>query len=546
MNINRVILTYSHSDKTSAHKIANDLKESEIEVYLWELYSEDSLIKKIFSCGLKNSSYFLILVSNDSIKSNWFKELDEKNIQIIEEISKIILLLKGNIDIPLLRNRFESYTFYEYDKNINNLINKIYYPEIDLLEIEEKVNSIKDKYGFSRNALTIAMILISSQKNQTKSEKSFYSRELHSIVEFMSIEEFNDAIMELENYGLVKTIKLLNRNSYFFGKVRTTYALFLIFKDELNYNPYQDITSIVTQVNEKNEINAKDLYSILNISPIRLNRAVDYIEDYGHLKVFRTSSNFPYDFEKLLVTDSTRYFLDRTPLDQTKTTKAKEKLFESYEKYSTLPDLFQNIEFADSEDYIKIHRRPLINKDCLMKDVDIDCKLIYNDISRSIAVEEQKYLIDKILDNFINNERESYSSPERTYDSINYQVKTLIDDGFHPNLIFLPQKILTDIRGKSGDQSSELYEKVDQNKFLISSNSKLKIIKSTKLQDIIIMDSNVVKIVYKLDKRTDERLWIDIELFEDEPSKVDVCVRSKLNIKIKNREGIRVLKLTNN
>ncbi|ADZ09355.1 TIR protein [Methanobacterium lacus] len=312
-----VFISYSHEDKYFANRIAEDLMKNGIEVWFdkWEIQVGDSLIEKIFSEGLSNSDYFLILLSKDSINSKWVKEeLNNAIIRRMEGVTKLIPLLTESIEIPQPLKALKWLDMYSnYDKGLRSLINTIYNisekPPVG--KIPEHIVSLRNSVGgLSRQASTIGSLLIFKQEEEPGFERSYSASELHSLIEFMNNEEFNDAIDELEEYGLVKTLKVFGMHPYDFGQVNGTYALYLHFKNELKYDPENDIKSVAAVVSEKKEIDGNKLHSMLNIPPVRLNYAVAYLEDYGYVKVLKFLGTHPYDFGIVTATRHTRQFVD--------------------------------------------------------------------------------------------------------------------------------------------------------------------------------------------------------------------------------------------
>lgn len=312
-----VFISYSHSDKYFAKKIAEDLMKDGIEVWWdnWEINAGDSLIEKIFIEGLANSDYFLIILSKDSINSEWVKEeLNTAIIQRMEGITRIIPLLKESVDIPGPLKSLKWLDMHSnYENSLHELVNTIYEvsekPPVG--KIPNRISSLRNSVGgLSRHASTIGSLLISRQEDETGFEKSYSPQELHSLLEFMNTEEFNDAIGELEEYGLVKKMKAMGMHPYDFVRVNPTYALYMHFKDELNYNPEDDIKSVAVVVKEKKQTGGKELHSLLNISPVRLNRAVAFLEDYGYIDVIPELGTAPYEFGIVITTRHTRKFVN--------------------------------------------------------------------------------------------------------------------------------------------------------------------------------------------------------------------------------------------
>jgi len=88
-----VFIGYSSKDKEFVEKLSLKLVENKINVWLdkWEMNAGDSLIDKIQD-GLEESSFLLVVLSENSIESEWckkelnsglMKELDEKRVAVI-------------------------------------------------------------------------------------------------------------------------------------------------------------------------------------------------------------------------------------------------------------------------------------------------------------------------------------------------------------------------------------------------------------------------------------------------------------------------------
>lgn len=97
----KIFISYSRKDKDFVAKLAKDLKDSGISIWLdiWKINIGDSFRKKIYEEGISKSDYLLIVLSKDSIKSNWVK--DELNAGLVKEMSKKkIFVLPVVLNIP--------------------------------------------------------------------------------------------------------------------------------------------------------------------------------------------------------------------------------------------------------------------------------------------------------------------------------------------------------------------------------------------------------------------------------------------------------------
>jgi len=190
----------------------------------------------------------------------------------------------------------------------NEKIDQIKPPEKN----EEVETNLSNKYtisskqcigGLSEEASPIARLLISRHDEQTGREKIYNVDELHKLVPYMSPEEFEDAVDELEDNNLIERIVLGS------NRISPTYRLLLLLKDEgLGYNPEDDIKAVAVTVVEKKHVNGKELHEITNINPLRLNHVASYLEDHHYAEVIRGMGTAPYHFAIINATRHTRRF----------------------------------------------------------------------------------------------------------------------------------------------------------------------------------------------------------------------------------------------
>lgn len=144
-----------------------------------------------------------------------------------------------------------------------------------------------------------------------KLKKRFTAVEIKSISN-LTVEEINDAVDEPEEYGLVKVLRGLGTAPYDFEDVEPTYALFLHFKGEgLDYEPFDDIKIIASAVAASSDyINGKALQELTKLPPVRINRAVNYLEDYDIIDVIKALGSAPFNFAMIKATRKTRQFVN--------------------------------------------------------------------------------------------------------------------------------------------------------------------------------------------------------------------------------------------
>ena len=107
--VTNVFVCHSSRDKKFARKLVSDLKSLGMDVWFdeWAMLPGDSLHERI-ALGIKNSAWFLIILSKNSVKSKWCRrELDDA---LMEELERdqvyVIPVLYSDCEIPaFLRTR---------------------------------------------------------------------------------------------------------------------------------------------------------------------------------------------------------------------------------------------------------------------------------------------------------------------------------------------------------------------------------------------------------------------------------------------------------
>ena len=100
----RLFVCHNSEDKPTAEKIAVEMIKAGHEAFFdkWDIRPGDSLIEKI-SEGISDSSYLLVLLSKNSVKSNWVKKELEIALarQIANKAVKVMPCLLEDCEIPV-------------------------------------------------------------------------------------------------------------------------------------------------------------------------------------------------------------------------------------------------------------------------------------------------------------------------------------------------------------------------------------------------------------------------------------------------------------
>src|SRR4051812_47351201 len=98
-----LFISYSHSDREFAERLAIELNAQGQEVWIdrWDISPGDSIVRKIFEEGLAQAGAFAVVLSKESVRSKWVREeLDVATIRRIEDLTRVIPILKEDVEIP--------------------------------------------------------------------------------------------------------------------------------------------------------------------------------------------------------------------------------------------------------------------------------------------------------------------------------------------------------------------------------------------------------------------------------------------------------------
>lgn len=314
----KAFLSYSHSDKAFTDKLVADLFGSGIDLWVdkYEILSGDSLIEKIFSIGLKDVQFFIVLLSPDSIQSKWVKEeLDYAMIQRIEGETRIIPLIVANCEVPppLKATKFIDFTG-NYNENFRELVKTLYNvkekPEIG--HVPSYISELSVKVvGLSSVASTVGAFLAKYSVDKLIRDNIYPTREIHTNLMYFSATEINDALDELKGLGLIEVRLDIGSQPYEFSFVQPTCHLYPFFSDSgiLGYNANNDIKMIASLVASKNAVEGEEIAQKTGLSSIRINRAVQCLDNMGIIDVSYAMGENPFIFCYIRAKRETREFV---------------------------------------------------------------------------------------------------------------------------------------------------------------------------------------------------------------------------------------------
>ena len=244
------------------------------------------------------------------------------------------------------------------------------------------------------------------------------------------------------------------------------------------------------------------------------------------------------------------------PLETEKIDECKKETLASFNKHSEMFKAANLKEFDITKDksieFSQISYRPIIPKDCFFKASYVYCSALWFEYGRTVAFGEINYFIKKILNNpdIEKIEIDDGRVITKIYYEIENTINSLKEKGFNPSTIFLPLDYLSKFCEEGLKKESKLYGKFSfsDRQFRFNESTKLDIVHSSnyrKFENILIFDKKVNICTFKTVGEDKERLHVEIKEYEKDSSKIDLTVKTVINLKIENSDAIKILIIKN-
>lgn len=310
-------LSHSSEDDKVAGRLAKDLRSSGVEVWYseWEIKPGDSLRRKIDE-GIERASYFLVLLTPKSLRSEWVQtELDAGMVKRIEGSCRLIPILSeiSKDQIPPTLSGMVWVRLQPYEDGLRKLIGVCHEvstkPPLGSPPPWTQQGALKE-IGFSTHAQRLAILLNERSENGMALDPLINAQEVLRVLDITE-DEIAVAADELEELGLVKLHKRAGMGRANFGMISPTPHLF--FKTDFHlkgWNTKADAQALATaMVNTgKDIVNLSEMSKILSWEPRRINPAVQYLEVFGYANPLKTVGSLPYAYLALMVTPRMQRF----------------------------------------------------------------------------------------------------------------------------------------------------------------------------------------------------------------------------------------------
>ncbi|MEZ6031992.1 MAG: toll/interleukin-1 receptor domain-containing protein [Planctomycetaceae bacterium] len=172
----KVFVSHSSVDKQLVERIVKELESRDLQVWFdkYEMGVGDSIVQGIDQ-GLSDADYFLLILSPNSVKSNWVQR--ELNAALMEETSKrgIVVLpaIIKDCEIPtLLKDRIYADFRSDFDIGLNGLLRVLKQESATALSIEpdHKVMFASSDCKSNLSALSLAELRRRMSKRMGRSE----------------------------------------------------------------------------------------------------------------------------------------------------------------------------------------------------------------------------------------------------------------------------------------------------------------------------------------------------------------------------------------
>jgi hypothetical protein len=307
-----VFISHSSADKDSVEVLAQALAQNGVDPWYagWEIGPGDSIVQKINE-GLEGCDAFIIVVSENSVRSKWVRE--ELNSAVVERIEREAEIIPVRLDrspVPPIINHLRWVELHPLEEHIEELVKAIFgvsdKPPVG--EAPDYVRWARERGemaigGLTPEASAILRYLILEDGLDSQTSSHVLRETLR-----LSDTEVEDGLDELEELGLVRELGPM-------GGVATPKATAWLYLDreDLGFDVQRDMLTVAQCVAGHERVDTTTLEADTGLPQKRIDVAALILQDHGIVHLIQTLGTAPYHFAEAWATSSTRRWLRNNP-----------------------------------------------------------------------------------------------------------------------------------------------------------------------------------------------------------------------------------------
>ncbi len=299
----KAFISHAGEDKPFVLQFAEKLRDNGINAWVdeWEILPGDKLIDKIFEQGIGQCVAFVIILSHNSVKKPWVvEELDAALVKRIEERTKIIPVRIDDCEVPVALRATAWINIDpegDYDAGLHTVLSSIYGTTIkppigDTPEVFTEVLTLDD---YDLEETRILEYIVKQQAETTS--RHVRSSQIREAFPDLPAQVINDAIEVFEGNGIIEVIREGGMTPFTFLAVRVRPHGWVKYAPHfLGVDSKTDVNSVLTLIASEGRVSGSVISERLNMEPVRVSMAVDYLDAMGRVRCHRFAGSAPYTF----------------------------------------------------------------------------------------------------------------------------------------------------------------------------------------------------------------------------------------------------------
>lgn len=305
----KVFVSHASEDKPFVREFAERLRDSGVDAWIdeWEILPGDKLIDKIFEQGIGLCDAFIIVLSRNSVAKPWVvEELDAALVRRIEQQTKIIPIRIDDCDVPLALRATAWVNIDpqgDYDKEFHKVLSSIF-GKTTKPPIGDRPTVFRRTHTVGNYNLEEIQILEFIVERQWEENYDYIDRtEFQEAFPELPAEVINDAIEVFDSEGVVEIRRAMGTAPFTFSFLQLRPFGWVQYASHfLDIDTGADVNTVLALVASEGTVTGSVISQELDMEPVRVNMAVDYLENLGYVRCVRTMGCAPYTFTRVEAT----------------------------------------------------------------------------------------------------------------------------------------------------------------------------------------------------------------------------------------------------